>query len=205
FLQGYDKQDNPTSDKRSIATYKFPPEYAHIIGVPFKLFKGGKTPTPRPVDVKPVYAVRDRTERYEITFPNIDGYRLDYPEGDLSYSFDGIEHYEIDGSMLTTRTEMKTGIDGSRVDLTIEDVLQMREKHIIYAIAKAVLREEFSDEQGNPEFDRFHQLTAIVTNWYNNKVRVLHKGPEWKNRLTYHNTSIASAQNDIAITSVGMT
>src|SRR6266513_1165322 len=170
FLQGYDKQDNPTSDKRSIATYKFPPEYAHIIGVPFKLFKGGKTPTPRPVDVKPVYAVRDRTERYEITFPNIDGYRLDYPEGELSYSFEGTENYEIDGSMLPTRTQMKTGIAGSKVDLSIEDVLQMREKHIIYAIAKAVLREEFSDEQGNPEFDRFHQLTAIVTNWYNNKV-----------------------------------
>src|SRR5439155_595424 len=117
FLQGYDKQDNPTSDKRSIATYKFPPEYAHIIGGPFKLFKGGKTPTPRPVDVKPVYAVRDRTERYEITFPNIDGYRLDYPEGDLSYSFEGIENYEIDGSMLPTRTQMKTGIDGSKAEL----------------------------------------------------------------------------------------
>ena len=203
FLQGYDKQDNPTSDKRSIATYKFPPEYAHIIGVPFKLFKGGKTPTPRPVDVKPVYAVRDRTERYEITFPNIDGYRLDYPEGDLSYSFDGIEDYEIDGSMLPTRTEMKTGIDGSRVDLTIEDVLQMREKHIIYAIAKAVLREEFSDEQGNPEFDRFHQLTAIVTNWYNNKVRVLHKGPEWKKLLYFHDSKKVASHIKKAIRPAG--
>ena len=41
FLQGYDKAGQPTTDKRKIAIHKFPPEYAHIIGVPFKLFKGG--------------------------------------------------------------------------------------------------------------------------------------------------------------------
>src|SRR5439155_1959308 len=158
FLQGYDKQDNPTSDKRSIATYKFPPEYAHIIGVPFKLFKGGKTPTPRPVDVKPVYAVRDRTERYEITFPNIDGYRVDYPEGDLTYSFDGIEDYEIDGSHLPTKTVMATGVDGRRVELNIDDVLAMREQQIIYSIAKDLLRDRFSDDENNLQFQRFHQL-----------------------------------------------
>src|SRR3712207_2708392 len=43
LLQGYDKEGNPTDDKRKIVVEKFPPEYAHIIGVPFKVFKGGKT------------------------------------------------------------------------------------------------------------------------------------------------------------------
>jgi len=50
FLQGYDKDGNPTSDKRKIVIEKFPPEYAHIIGVPFKMFKGGKSEPP-PVDL----------------------------------------------------------------------------------------------------------------------------------------------------------
>src|SRR5256886_1088637 len=150
FLKGYDKAGNPTTDKRSIVTYKFPPEYAHIIGVPFKLFKGGKTPRPGPVDVTPVFAVRERTEKYEITFPNIEGYRVDYPEGELTYSFEGIEDYEIDGSILPTKTIMTTGVDGQQVELSIQDILQMRDQRIVFEIAKALLREEFSDDQGNP-------------------------------------------------------
>ena len=186
FLKGYDKAGNPTTDKRSIVTHKFPPEYAHIIGVPFKLFKGGKTPRPGPADVTPVFAVRERTEKYETTFPKIEGYRVDYPEGELTYTFEGIEDYEIDGSILPTKTIMTTGVDGQQVQLSIEDILQMREQQIVFQIAKGLLREEFSDEQGDPEFQRFHQLTAIVRDWYDNKVSVLHKSPEWKKLIYFH-------------------
>ena len=185
FLQGYDKEGAPTADKRRIAIYKYPPEYAHIIGVPFKLFKGGKTPTPPRTDVHPVIALRERTERSEITFPNIDGYRVDYPEGELTYSFDGIEDYEIDGSHLPTKTVMATGVDGNRVELNIDDILGMRDQKIIFQIAKDLLRDHFSDDQANPQFQRFHRLVAIVSDWYANKVRVLHKGPEWKKLLYF--------------------
>ncbi len=186
FLQGYDKAGNPTTDKRSIVNYKFPPEYAHIIGVPFKLFKGGKTARPPRVDVTPVFAVRERTEKYEIMFPNIEGYRVDYPAGELSYSFEGIEDYEIDGSNLPTKTIMHTGVDGKQVELSIEDILQMRDQHIVFDIARGLLREEFSDEQASPEFYRFHQLTKIVGDWYQTKLRVLHKDPEWKKLIYFH-------------------
>ncbi len=165
--------------------YKFRPEYAHIIGVPFKLFKGGKTVTKPPVDSKRIYAIRERTERYELTFPNVEGYRVDYPEGDLSYSFAGIEDYEVDGSMLPTKTIMGTGVDGKKVPLTIESILETREQQITYRIAKDLLRDHFSDEAGNPRFERFHQLTAIVGDWYGSKVRVLHREPKWKKLLYF--------------------
>jgi type III restriction enzyme len=111
YLQGYDKAGQPTTDKRRIAIYKFPPEYAHIIGVPFKLFKGGKTATPPPDDTTRVVALPERARAYELTFPNINGYRVDYPEGELTYSFAGIEDYEVDGSLLPTKTVMATGVE----------------------------------------------------------------------------------------------
>jgi len=57
FLKAYDKDGNSTSDKRRIATRKFPPEHAHIIGVPFKMFKGGKTKTTPPADTTRVAKV----------------------------------------------------------------------------------------------------------------------------------------------------
>jgi len=68
----------PTSAK--IANYKFPPEYAHIIGVPFKLFKGGKNRhAPRRWTRSVSIHCAKRTERCEITFANVEGYRIDYP------------------------------------------------------------------------------------------------------------------------------
>src|SRR5437762_12481068 len=118
FLQGYDKAGNPTSDKRSIVNYKFPPEYAHIIGVPFKLFKGGKTPRHGPVDVTPVFAAPERTEKYEITFPNIEGYRVDYREGELTYSFEGIQDHKIDRSNPPNNTTMLTAIDRPQIEIS---------------------------------------------------------------------------------------
>ena len=69
-LQGYDKNDNPTSDKRKIKTYKFPPEYAHIIGVPFKLFKKGASEPPTPPDkLTHIHALTEREEEMENFFP----------------------------------------------------------------------------------------------------------------------------------------
>jgi type III restriction enzyme len=76
FLQGYDKDGNPTDDKRKVVIEKFPPEYAHIIGVPFKMFKGGKTEAPpQPVDLTHIAAIPARQKDMEITFPNIVGYQ----------------------------------------------------------------------------------------------------------------------------------
>ncbi|MEI6644433.1 MAG: DEAD/DEAH box helicase family protein [bacterium] len=185
YLQGYDKDGNLTDDKRRIATYKFPPEYAHIIGVPFKLFKGGKTAVLQQAAISRVFALRDRADQYAITFPNVEGYRIDYPDGLLTYSFDGLEDYQVDGSMLPTTTFMGTGVDGKQVKLTVDSILEKREQEIIYRIAKDLLRDHFSDEQGSPEFQRFHQLTAIVAEWYATKVRVLHKDAAWKKLLLF--------------------
>lgn len=165
--------------------YKFPPEYAHIIGVPFKLFKGGKAVTPPQVDTKRVFAMRERTSRYELTFPNVEGYRIDYPDGPLQYSFDDLDDHEVDGSTLPTTTFMGTGVDGKRVRLTVADILNTREQEIIYKIAKNLLRDHFRDDQGNLQFHRFQQLTTIVGEWYATKVRVLHHDQSWKKLLIF--------------------
>ncbi len=187
YLQGYDKSGEPTTDKRRIATWKFPPEYAHIIGVPFKLFKGGKTVPHPPKPTTRVFAMAERTERYEITFPNVEGYRLEYAEGQLVADFSDMEDYEIDGSKLPTKTIMATAVSKEEVQLSVESILATREQEIIYRITKDLLRDHFSDGKGNLQFHRFHELCAIVSQWYQTKVRVLGKGPEWKKLLHFWN------------------
>lgn len=173
YLQGYDKEGNPTSDKRKIVIHKFPPEYAHIIGVPFKMFKGGKTEPGDPKEYTHVKAIPERQEKHEIEFPNIEGYRIEYAEDDLLYDFSGIENYEIDGSKFPITTVMGTAFSGEEEKLEVAQVLEKREQELIFLITKGLIQYHFSDDDGNPNFQRFSKLKEIVQYWYSNKVLLL--------------------------------
>lgn len=185
FLQSYDKAGNPTDDKRRIAVHKFPPEYAHIIGVPFKLFKGGSAKIVDPPDYTRVFALKER-EALEITFPNVEGYRIEYPDGPLNRDFSELDDYVIDGSILPTQTVMSTAVSGETQKLSVTHILERREQEIIYLITKDLLRDHFSNDKGAPEFQKFHELKAIVSDWYHTKVRVVGKDPIWKKLIYFH-------------------
>ena len=193
FLQSYDKTgelipENARSRyKPENITWKFPPEYAHIIGVPFKLFKGGKAQTEPVLPSTRICALPERTAQCEITFPNVEGYRLEYAEGPLVADFTGLDDYTMDGSKLPTKTFMSSAISAAEVKLTVESVLAIREQQLVYLITKDLLRDHFADDEGNLEFHRFHELCAIVQRWYRTKVRVLGRDPEWKKLLFFVN------------------
>lgn len=174
FLQGYDKDGNPTTDKRKIVIEKFPPEYAHIIGIPFKMFKGGKSsPPPPPVDYKHIKAIPERQEEMEIIFPNVDGYRIESIDGEIKYDFTGIENYDIDGSKYPTETIMASPISPDEEKLQVKSVLEKRDQELIFLITKELIRYQFSDDEGNIPFQKFNKLKKIVTEWYNTKVHLL--------------------------------
>jgi type III restriction enzyme len=188
FLQGYDKEGNPTADKRKIVIEKFPPEYAHIIGVPFKMFKGGKTEVPPPpVDLTHIAAIPDRQEIMEIVFPNVVGYRVENLDGEIKYDFKDIENYEIDGSKFSTETIMTSPISPNQEKLVVKGVLEKRDQELIFLITKELIKYHFSDEEGNPRFQKFNKLKTIVEEWYNSKVIVLHLKPEFKKILYFEN------------------
>lgn len=170
ILQGYDKDGRPTDDKRRIKTWKFPPEYAHIIGVPFKMFKGGETVTPPPVDQTSIRALPERQAEYEILFPNVDGYRIESQEGDITADFSGIENFEI-GPNIPTKTMMGTAISDAETELNLKDLRQLRDQQLIFKITQQLLAEQYRDEDGNPQFQKFNKLKAIVEEWYHTKVK----------------------------------
>jgi type III restriction enzyme len=166
--------------------WKFPPEYAHIIGVPFKLFKSGKTSTLPPVDPVRVYPLPERAERCEITFPNIDGYRVEYPEGPLTWDFAALPDYTIDGSVLPTKTILSS-VGGVEEEINIDSILACRDQEIVYRIAKDLLRDHFPGltETEGIQLDRFHEVRGIVAAWYGSKVKVLGKDAKWKKLLYF--------------------
>ena len=199
-LAAYDPQTGERLDEKTTARrkreavksrqapgilWKFPPEYAHIIGVPFRQFKSGAaTPLP-PVPTVAVGPVEDRAERCEIRFPNIEGYRIEYPEGALRADFSRVDDYEIPANEIPTRTDLQSAFTEQKIKLSIEEILAQREQPILFRITKDLIRDHFSDDPTSPAFHRFSELRAIVEEWYHTKVRVLGKGPEWKKLLYY--------------------
>lgn len=190
FLQGYDKDGNPTNDKRKTIIEKFPPEYAHIIGVPFKMFKGGKTEPPAPPEnVTHIGAVTSRQEEMEITFPNVVGYRVENIDGELKYDFSDIENYEIDGSKFPIETTMSSPFSPDEERLEVKGVLDKRDQELIFLITKELIKYHFSDEEGNPKIQRFSSLKKIVEFWYSEKVLLLNiDDPRYKRLIYFENS-----------------
>lgn len=173
ILQGYDKTGEPTDDKRKIVSEKFPPEYAHIIGIPFKLFKGGKAvKPPTPVETTQVKALQERSE-LEITFPNVDGYRIETAGNDLIADFEGLEPFEIDITKIPVEAIMGNAISPAEINLGIDQVLERREGELHYWITKELIRHKFSDDEGSPQFRYFGELKNIVGQWYDSRIKIL--------------------------------
>lgn len=187
-LQGYDKEGIPTQDGRKIVNYKFPPEYAHIIGVPFKFFKGGTSTPVDPPEYTRIQAMPDREKDHEIEFPNIAGYRVEYEDDIIVYDFSNVENYEIDGSKFPIETTMATAFSPDEEKLEVKSVLEKRENEIVYLITKELVRYHFSDDDERPKFRKFNQLKQIVQYWYENKVLLLNiTDDEYKKLLYFDN------------------
>ena len=186
------------TQRKKDVVWKFPPEYAHIIGVPFKLYKGGTTNVPN-ASLTRIYPLPER-ESLEIIFPVVEGYRIEYPEKSLTWDFSAIGPFTFDASNIPLHTTLGTAISAEEKKLTADDILAMRDQQIVYDITRALLRQHFSADMANPEFHKFHQLRAIVTDWYNNHIRILGRGPEYKKlvALSDRNTLLAHITRGIS-------
>ena len=186
FLQGYDKNGNPTNDKRKIVVEKFPPEYAHIIGVPFKMFKGGKSSTlPPPVDLTHIYALPERQNEHEIIFPNVVGYRVENAENELKYDFSKVENFEIVCSDFPLQTIMASAFLPKEEILEVQSVFEKRKQEIIFLLTKELINYHFRDDNQNPKFQYFSKLKEIVEYWYDNKVVLIGEKDEKYKKLIY--------------------
>lgn len=186
FLQGYDKDGKPTDDKRKIVLEKFPPEYAHIIGVPFKMFKGGSSePPPPPPELTHIVALPERQEEFEIEFPNVTGYRIENFELPIQFDFSGIENFEIDGSKIPIETTLASAFSPDEKKITVKSVLEKRDNEIIFHITKELINIHFSNDEGAAQFSKFNQLKNVVTHWYENKVLLLNISDQRYKRLLW--------------------
>ncbi|MDX1961232.1 MAG: DEAD/DEAH box helicase family protein [Leptospiraceae bacterium] len=192
-LQSYDKEGNPTEDGRKIHTYKFPPEYAHIIGIPFKLYQSGTSSPVDPKEFTNIFPIPERQAELEITFPNIVGYRAEFLEEKLTFDFSKVPNYEIDGTKFPIETMMATGFSEAEEKLEVKTVLEKREQEMIYLLTKELIKYKFSDVDGKPYFQKFQSLKTIVEYWYENKIALLNiRDVKFKKLLYFHDPKVLS-------------
>lgn len=197
ILQAYNKKGDPlspenlkrlTRESPEKIVWKFPPEYAHIIGIPFRMFKGGATTTPPPQDTQHVFALPDRQKDHEIVFPNVVGYRVETQEGPIRADFTKIENFEIDGSKFPYETTLKTAFGPAEEVITVRAVKDRRDQELFFALTKELISLHYSDDAGHPHFHKFNQLRQIVEEWYRTKVILLNiPDPEYKKLLFFFN------------------
>lgn len=149
-------------------TGKFPPEYAHIIGVPFKFFKGGTADLPTPQDISYLRALPERAE-LTIDFPNVLGYKLALDADALEADFSGVPPFEINLARLPTQTTLGTAFSGDTQELRAA-VEQRRDQEVVYWAARATLNHYFRTDLGAVQFEHFWDVLRIAQQWYDTKI-----------------------------------
>lgn len=143
------------------------PEYAEIYGVPFAFIPNDKVP-PKPKEPRPAIEVLALEERCElrISFPKLDGYRVELPDELLIADFDEDSRLHLDQELvaLWVRNE---GVVGASEEIDLDDIRGARRQRIAFAIAKTLAEQEkyFAGYEGARKPWLFPQLVKLAREW----------------------------------------
>lgn len=191
-LLPYNK-DGEEIDSRNLKKYKpenivwkFPPEYAHIIGVPFKTFKGGGSGTPPPSKPKTaIKALSDRAD-LEILFPNITGYRCETKDGDIPFDYTGLSKFEMNFAQIPLETILASAVterQGEDIVALRSNPEELRDSQVIYTLTRDLIREKYTSPDTGRQFQKFSRLRKIVEYWYANQIDLIGSTRPYDRRL----------------------
>jgi type III restriction enzyme len=158
---------------------RFDVEYADVLGIPFDF-------TAKPVVVRPsppkrvtrVHAVRERVAarpELEISFPRVEGYRVDLPDERISANFTPDSRLIVDPEMIGPSRITMQGIVGASEELRAQGVGDQRPSAIAYALAAHLLK-RFAGPDGDLPVHLFGQIRRVVREWLDGEYLVLKGG-----------------------------
>jgi type III restriction enzyme len=149
----------------------FDPEYAEIYGVPFAFIPGRpvKEPPPRPPAVE-VYAMPERDE-LRITFPKLNGYRIEIPDERFHPSFHENCQLRLDPTTVATITKT-SGIAGQMETQELDMVRNARPQEIAYQVARVLVQGKLAAHDDVPRPWLFPNLVEIAREWLDTCVTV---------------------------------
>lgn len=145
---------------------KFGVEYADILGIPFDFTaksQGGEIIPPPPFTQ--IHAVRPDRDHLEITFPHVEGYRVELPKETLQAKFSEDSKMRLTPGEVGPTKSVIQGIVGEGIELTVDVLGSIRPSAISYALAKELLFRKFQDADGKPKMHLFLPLQKIARRW----------------------------------------
>ncbi|MBS0165385.1 MAG: DEAD/DEAH box helicase family protein [Nitrospira sp.] len=154
--ESYDLNDEGLFDVR----------YADVLGIPFDFTaKPVIAPPQPPRETVHVKAMRPERDALEITFPRVEGYRVELPEERLTAKFNEDSILELTPDLVGPSKTKNAGIIGEAVDLDLEHLEDMRPSTVLFHVAKRLLYTKWRDPGEEPKLHLFGQLKRITKEW----------------------------------------
>jgi type III restriction enzyme len=162
----------------------FDVEYADILGIPFDF-------TAKPVIAKPqtpretvhVRAVRPERDSLGISFPRVEGYRVELPEERLRATFNQDSTLVLTPDLVGPSITKNAGIIGEDIDLSLKHTEDMRPSTLLFHLTKRLLYTRYRDPDSEPELHLFNPLKRVVKEWLN--AYLVCKGGTYPAQLMY--------------------
>lgn len=141
-------------------------EYADVFGIPFDF-------TAKPVISKPqppretvqVKAIRPERDEREITFPRVEGYRVELPEERLLANFNEDSTLTLTPDLVGPSQTQNAGIIGQSVDMTLQHLENVRFSTLLFHLTQRLLYTKWRDPGAEPKLHLFGQLKRITREW----------------------------------------
>jgi len=172
---------------------RFEPEYSNVYGIPFAFI-----PSDRPIleiiPKAPAIEVRsvEGREHLRITFPKLDGYRLEIPDEELRYDPEGVERFVIGPTTVPTWVESAPFV-GEAEKTSDREIPPARAQEVAFALARSLIDSHFNEAGKNPRPWLFPRLTQICRQWLHDRVDVA-EGFDIGHLLRYAELRVVAAE-----------
>ncbi|MFZ6005765.1 MAG: BPTD_3080 family restriction endonuclease [Actinomycetota bacterium] len=175
---------------------RFQPEYAEVYGVPFAFMPTARPKIDPPLP-RPGQEVRALDDRYDlrITFPKVDGYRVEMPDEPVAFDHEHATALHVDREMLATWTQT-AGMIGAVDEQELIRVKDARPQQVAYGVAADVLRRKMAAHDGVTKPWLFPAIVDVTRQWLDTKVTFAPDTPLGALLLTQFSAQAAEAVFD---------
>ncbi len=141
-------------------------EYADVFGIPFDFTAKPVIAPPQPpretVQVKAVCPERDHLE---ITFPRVEGYRVELPEDRLEASFNDESVMVLNPDLVGPTITTNAGLIGKPEDFNVKHLEDVRISTVLFNLTQRLLYTKWRDPGEEPKLYLFGRLKRITKQW----------------------------------------
>lgn len=141
-------------------------EYADVFGIPFDFTaKPVIAPPQPPRETVQVKAVRPERDHLEITFPRVEGYRVELPEDRLEASFNDDSVMLLNPDLVGPTITTNSGLIGRPEDFNVKHLEDVRISTVLFNLTQRLLYTKWRDPGEEPKLYLFGRLKRITKQW----------------------------------------